>query len=328
MPSDWNWFVIATMIGNALIAVAKFVAGVLTGSAAMLAEAAHSLVAAGALAMLLFGNRRALRPADAAHPFGYGKELYFWAFVGSVLLFAIGAGLAIGYGAQRLMDPRPIENPTVAYRILALSLTFQLATLALAWRRFDRRREAEAPGEGLLDKLRRSRDPARYSVLFSGVAAIAGLIVALIGVYLSDRVGMLWADGAAAVAVGGVMALAAILSAAETRTLLVGEAADSSLVEDILGLAGQADFVDGVNEARTMHFGPMDVLVNLSVDARDELSAGAVELGAAELQRRIRARHPQVSRVFVEIQRAEDNAIRRPMLDGDGDGGRGAPSPA
>ncbi len=226
MPSDWNWFIIATMIGNALIAVAKFVAGILTGSATMLAEAAHSLVGAGAQAMLIVGGRRARRPADAGHPFGYGKELYFWTFVGSVLLFAVGAGLAIGYGAQRLIDPQPIENPAVAYRILALSLVFQLVTLTLAWRRFDQRRDVEAPGEGLLDELRRSRDPARYSVLFSGAAAVAGIVVALIGVYLSDRVGMLWADGAAALAVGGVMALAAMLSAAETRTLLVGESAE------------------------------------------------------------------------------------------------------
>ena len=153
-----------------------------------------------------------------------------------------------------------------------------------------------------------SKGPARFVLLFAHGVALAGLGVALLGVFCSDRLGWLGADGAAALFIGVLLAAAALALAGETRRLLIGEAASPDLVEDLLGVAGAAAFVEGVNEVRTVHFGPGDVLVNLSVDARDHLTAGEVETGVSALEAEIRARHHEVSRVFIEIQAAAGGA--------------------
>lgn len=304
--------VIAALIGNSAIAATKFVAAVVTGSSAMFAEAVHSVVDTGNQALLLVGIRRSARPADAAHPFGYGKEIYFWAFVVAILLFALGAGVSIYEGVHKFSNPHPIENAIWNYVVLGIALAFESTAWVIAWRAFDDVRGTR----GIWRTVRQSKDPALFTVLFEDTAAILGLLAAFVGVFCADRFGIIWADGAASLVIGGILAIAAVLLAIETKGLLIGEAASPDLVEDIIGLAGQAPFVDGVNEVRTMHFGPADVLVNLSVDARDSLSAGEVESGVSELETAIRDRHPDVSRVFIEIQRARDSlATSRPVSD-------------
>lgn len=297
--------VIAALAGNALIAVTKFVAAAMTGSSAMFAEAVHSVVDTGNQGLLLFGMKRAARPPDAAHPFGYGKEIYFWAFVVAILLFALGSGISIYEGVQKLLEPHPMENVAWNYGVLALAIAFESAAWWVAYREFDKVR-GNLP---LLRAVRQSKDPALFTVLFEDTAALLGLGAALVGVFAADRLGVVWADGAATLVIGAILATAAILLAIETKGLLIGEAAADGLVEDIISIAGQADFVDGVNEARTMHFGPEDVLVNLSVDARDSLPAGAVEVGVTQLETAIKERHPTVKRVFIEIQRARDSDV-------------------
>jgi divalent metal cation (Fe/Co/Zn/Cd) transporter len=155
--------------------------------------------------------------------------------------------------------------------------------------------------------MRAETDPVFLAALFGKGAGLLGLAVAFLGLLLADRFGMPGADGAASVAIGVILAATALMLAVQTRGLLIGEAASDALIEDIIGVAGRAAFVDGVNEARTMHFGPADVLVNLSVDARDQLTAGVVEAGIAALEAEIMRRHPEVSRVFIEIQKARNS---------------------
>jgi cation diffusion facilitator family transporter len=296
--------VIAAMLGNAAIAVTKFVASAVTGSSAMFAEAIHSVVDTGNQALLLYGLRRAARPADAAHPFGYGKEIYFWAFVVAILLFALGSGIAFYEGIHKVFDPHPIENAIWNYAVLALAMLFEAGAWYVAWRQFNLVR-GKTP---VWKAVRESKDPALFTVLFEDSAAMLGLTAAFVGVFCADRLGIAWADGAATLTISAILAFAALMLAIETKGLLIGEAADDGLVEDIIGIAGQAAFVDGVNEARTMHFGPLDVLVNLSVDARDSLPAGEVEAGISALEARIKERHHEVSRVFIEIQAARASA--------------------
>ncbi len=262
--------VIAALAGNALIAVTKFGAAAATGSSAMFAEAVHSVVDTGNQALLLVGLKRAARPADAAHPFGYGKEIYFWAFVVAILLFALGAGVSIYEGVAKLRAPHPMEKAGWNYAVLGAAFVFEAAAWTVAMRQFNAVR-GKVP---ILRAVHQSKDPALFTVLFEDSAAMLGLVAAFVGVFCADRLGVVWADGAATVVIGVVLGLAAIGLAIETKGLLIGEAADEGLVADIMGMAGQAAFVDGVNEVRTMHFGPEDVLVNLSVDARDSLSAG------------------------------------------------------
>ncbi len=303
MASGSRKVVIAAMIGNGLIAVTKFAASAFTGSSAMFAEAVHSVVDTGNQALLLYGLRRAARPADAAHPFGYGKEIYFWAFVVAILLFSLGAGISLYEGISKVRAPHGLENAVWNYVVLGLAMVFEAAAWWVAFREFNRVR-GKVP---ILRAVRQSKDPALFTVLFEDSAAMLGLAAAFVGVFCADRLGIAWADGAASIAIGVILASAAIMLAIETKGLLIGEAADDAIVAEIVGMAGQAGFVDAVNEVRTMHFGPDDILVNLSVDARDTLTADVVEAGISRLETEIKARHPAVSRVFIEIQTARDS---------------------
>lgn len=310
--------VIAALLGNAAIAATKYVAAAMSGSSAMFAEAVHSTVDTGNQILLLIGLRRAERPADPRHPFGHGMEVYFWAFVVAVLLFGLGAGVSIYEGLLKLRNPHPLQNVGWSYAVILIAMAFEAGAWLVAWKEFGRTRGTRP----ILRALRQSKDPALFTVLFEDTAALCGLAVALVGIYCADRLGWLWADAAATLAIGGILALAAVLLAVETKSLLIGEAADPALVEAIIGLAGRAGFVEAINEVRSMHFGPHDVLVNLSVDARDRLSAGEVEKGVAALEDEIKAAHPEVSRVFIEIQAAAASAAE--IAPGD----RGAAEPA
>jgi cation diffusion facilitator family transporter len=293
--------VIAALIGNAAIAATKYASAALTGSSAMFAEAVHSTVDTGNQTLLLVGMNRAERPADARHPFGHGMEIYFWAFVVAILLFGLGAGVSFYEGVQKLANPEPLRNAVWNYVVIGFAILFEAGAWIVAWREFDRVR-GKLP---VLRAVRQSKDPALFTVLFEDTAALMGLVAALAGVFAADRLGLLWADGVATLVIGAILATAALLLAIETKSLLIGEAASPALVEDVIGVAGRAGFVDAVNEVRTMHFGPADVLVNLSVDARDHLTAGAVEAGVSALEAEIKARHPEVGRVFIEIQAAD-----------------------
>ena len=297
MPEASTRLAIVALIGNAALAAAKYVVAAVSGSGAIFAEAVHSTVDACNEALLLLGIQRT---DGGRHP-GGGREIYFWSIVAAILVFGVGAGVSISRGIERLGAPVALGQVGWIYLVLAVALVFQLASWIAAWRRLG---DAGA-GRPLLARLRQADDSALFSLVFADTAAVAALLVALAGVAGSDRLGWLWADGAAALGVGGILGLAGLVLAIETRGLLVGEASEPGLMEDIMGVAGQAAFVHGVNEVRTMQLGPGDILVNLSVDARDHLSAGEVERGIAGLEAELRARHPAITRVFIEIAAAE-----------------------
>ena len=294
--------VIGALLGNAALAAAKFVAAAFSGSGAIFAEAVHSVVQAGNHAMVLVGMQRMEAPPDPRHPYGHGNEIYFWAFVAAILVYGVGAGVALYEGVHQLRDQAPLGNVTWSYVVIGAALVFEVGAWTVAWREFSRAPEKRFS----LKALRQSKNPALSTLILEDGAAVIGLLVALVGIFCADRLGWFWADGLAALAIGAIMAATAIWLAYETRGLLIGEASNPSLVEDIIGIAGQASFVEAVNEVRTLHFGPADVLVNLSVDARDHLSAGEVEGGISRLEGEIRARHPEIGRVFIEIQSAAD----------------------
>lgn len=317
MAEGSRFVVIAALLGNGAIAVTKYIAAGFTGSSAMLAEAVHSTVDTGNQILLLVGLHRADRPADRGHQFGHGMELYFWAFVVAILLFGLGAGVAIYEGILKLLDPHPIRDAGWNYAVLGAAMVFEALSFTAAWREFARVR-GKAP---FLRALRQSKDPALFTVLFEDSAALAGLCIAFAGVFLSDRMGLLWGDGAATLAIGIMLALAALALAVETKSLLIGEAANPAMVEDIIRTASRAPFVEAVNEVRTMHFGPADILVNLSVDARDDLTAGEIERGVAALEDELKARHERITRVFIEVESAAESAREIPKGDTGGDPG-------
>ena len=288
----------AALLGNTLIAISKYGAAWFTGSAAMLSEAVHSTVDTGNQGLLLYGLKRAAEPADREHPFGHGLQLYFWVFVVAVLIFGVGAGLSLYHGAVKVRHPHPIENALVSYIVLGLAMAFEGYVWVVAYREF-RRTQGEF---GLLAAMLRSKDPVVFTVLLEDSAAMLGLLVALAGVALSEFLELPILDGVASIVIGLILAATATFLAHEAQSLLTGEAADPEVREDIRSIAATEAGVLGTNEVLTMHFGPREILVTLSLQFVDELSAAEVEAAVSGIERRIRQAHPQVSRVFVEAQ--------------------------
>jgi cation diffusion facilitator family transporter len=294
----------AALAGNFLISATKFAASWYTGSAAMLSEAVHSLVDTGNQWLLLLGLKRAARPADAGHPFGYGKELYFYAFVVALLIFAGGAAVSIYQGIDKLQHPHPVENAWVNYVVLGASLLFEGMSWRVAWQEF----RTGIGNRPVLDAVRGSKDPAVFAVLFEDSAALAGLIVALVGLAAAELLELPWLDGAASIMIGLILAGTAIFLARETKGLLIGEAARPELVAGVRGIVAAQSGVQRVNEVLTMHFGPRDVLANISLDFDDSVAAGRVEAVITALEAAIKQRFPEVTRVFIEIQSAAGHA--------------------
>lgn len=288
----------AALIGNGLIAITKFIAAGITGSAAMLSEAVHSVVDTGNQGLLLYGMKRSSRPADDAHPFGYGMELYFWAFVVAILIFAGGAGISIYHGIEKILHPDPLESVYVNYIVLTLAMVFEGVAWWLAFRAF-----REAKGEhGYFEAVRRSKDPALFTVLFEDSAAMLGLVIALIGIALGQWLNMPVLDGVASVLIGVILALTAALLAYEAKGLLIGEGVEPEVREGIRALLNQQAGILRVNELRSMHLGPEEVLLTISVDFAGDLSADQVEAAISTMEREIKFSYPDVKRLFIEAQ--------------------------
>lgn len=288
--------VVAALAGNLAIAVTKFVASALTGSAAMFSEAIHSVVDSGNQLLLLYGIRRSRRPATPEHPFGFGREVYFWSFVVAVLLFGFGAGVSLYDGWVALRNPRPVESPWVNFTVLGIATLFEGASWWIALKEFRR----TTLGMRLLSAVHRSKNPSVFIVLFEDSAALVGLLLAAAGLVASGITGNPVYDAWASLAIGAVLAVVAALLAFESKGLLIGEAADLRVIEGIRRIVGEERRVKRTIDVLTMHMGPDDILLNMSVEFQDELTADAVEDTIAALETRIRGRFPQVRRIFVE----------------------------
>ena len=288
----------AALAGNGLIAVTKFVAASFTGSSAMLSEAVHSVVDTGNQGLLLYGIKRSKRPADAKHPFGYGTEVYFWSFVVAILIFGLGAGISFYEGIQKLIHPHPISSPLINYGVLSAAMVFEAGAWWIAYREFGKVRG----NFGIFEAVRRSKDPTVFTVLFEDSAAMAGLIAAFIGIAVADQYGIVWADGAASVIIGVILAGTAALLAYETKGLLIGEAASRSVINGVRLIVSRREDVININELRTMHLAPNEILLALSLDFRDDVPAGRVEATIQDIERDIKAKFSDITRLFIEVQ--------------------------
>jgi cation diffusion facilitator family transporter len=299
--------ILAALAGNLAIAIAKYVAAGVTGSSAMLSEAIHSTVDTGNELLLLYGLRRARRPADPEHPFGHGLQLYFWTFVVAVMIFGLGAVVAFIEGLHKLGDPHPVEHVYVNYIVLGVSMLFEIGSWTVAFREF----RAQG-GRSWLAAARRSKDPTVFTVLFEDTAALLGLIAAFVGVALADVLDRPIFDGLASLAIGVILVVTAAFLAYESQSLLTGEAAQPETRSAIARVASETPGVVGINEILTMHFGPRDLLVALSLDFDDAISAARVEAAVALLEGRLKTEFPEVARVFVEAKGFDEHQRRRP----------------
>jgi len=299
LSSQSSRVVNAALIGNVLVAVTKFVAAAITGSSAMTSEAVHSLVDTGNELLLLYGLRRASKPPDADHPFGHGRELYFWSFIVALGIFALGACASVYEGVLHLQAPVRIRNPAVNYVVLALALVFEGGSWWVAFKQF-----RAAKGEmGVWEAVRKSKDPTTFTVLAEDTGAILGILIALVGTVAAEVLDRPVLDGVASVAIGVLLGLIAIVLARETKGLLIGEPARSELVSSICAMARAQPGIERSNGLFTVHIGPREVVAALSVDFTDTLTAGEVETIVAALEDRVRKAHPEVVSLLVKPQK-------------------------
>ncbi len=289
MPSSSTKVIYAALLGNLLVAATKFAAAALTGSSAMLSEAVHSLVDTGNEVLLLHGLRRAARPADQAHPFGHGREIYFWSFVVALSVFALGAGVSVYEGILHIRDPEPITRPAVNYVVLALALVFEGASWRVAFKEF----RGEKGEQSFLEAARRSKELLERPVL----------------------------DGVASIGIGILLALVAAFLARESKGLLIGEPAQSEVTDAICAIVAREPGIERANGLFTVHIGPRQVVAGISVDFRDDLTARQVEDIVAAMESRVRKAHPEIVSLMIKPQSAAafEKALR-PHDEGEGEG--------
>jgi cation diffusion facilitator family transporter len=288
----------AAIGGNLAIAITKFIAAFSSGSSAMLSEGVHSLVDTGNGLLLLWGIRQASLPPDERHPFGRGKELYFWTLIVAVLIFALGGGISIYEGIGHIRDPHPIANPMVNYLVLGFAFVFEGAAWWIAFREFNRVRGKR----GYLQAVRESKDPTTFTVLFEDSAAMLGLIVAFVGVFFGHTLGIPELDGIASVVIGVILCGVAVFLAYESKGLLIGEGVDAETRASVVKFVEADPDVDKLVKALSMHFGPQDVLLTLEIAFRPGLSAAQAAGAIDRLDKAIRAAHPEIRHLFVEAQ--------------------------
>jgi cation diffusion facilitator family transporter len=283
--------------GNLAIAIVKFIAAGLSGSSAMLSEGIHSMVDTGNQLLLLLGVNRSRRPADGQHPFGYGKELYFWSLIVAVMLFGIGGGMAIYEGVDHVINPRPLEDPFWAYAVLGVSMLLEGISWTFAMRALLR----EKGKYTLWQTLRRSYDPTVLTVLLEDTAALIGLAVAFFGIYLTHRFSNPYFDGGASVLIGVTLCVVSVILIRESKGLLVGEAATPEVVESVTSLARNEPAVVAVNQVLSMVFGPEEVLLNIEAQFVPSLTVNELAKAVSRLEAAIQKEHPRVKRIFIEV---------------------------
>jgi cation diffusion facilitator family transporter len=288
--------VFAALAGNGAVAVVKFIAAFWTGSSAMLSEAIHSSVDTADQALMLYGLNRAERPPDSDHPLGYGRELYFWSFTVALLIFTLGAGFTAYEGVRNVLAPHAFTDPYVSYIVYAASAIFEGVSWTFALLEFRR-----AKGElGYYDAMRNSKDPPAFIVLFEDSAALLGLLIAAAGTFAADRLQMPVLDGVASIGIAAVLGATALVLARESKGLLIGEAASAELRDAVMRTSREIDGIERAQVVFSVHMAPDQVVIAMSLEFRDTMTADEIEAAVDALEARIQERHAEVIAVFVK----------------------------
>ena len=293
-----NRTLLIAFAANLGIAVSKFAAAAVTGSSAMLTEGIHSVVDSLNQLLLIWGRRQSRKAPDAQHPFGYGRELYFWSFVVAVLVFALGAGVSVYEGVVHIMAPEPAVSPLIAYIVLLIAFLLEGGSTFAAFRDF----RAAKGTLGWFAAVRQSKDPPAFIVLLENGAAMAGILAAAAGLALAQLTGNPVFDGAASIVIGLILGLTAAFLAIESKALLIGESADPALIDSIHAAASRKPGIVGVGHVLTVHSAPDQVTVVMSADFDDMITAGDVERIIAEIETEVEALWPTVKRLYIRPQ--------------------------
>jgi cation diffusion facilitator family transporter len=300
----------AAIIGNFAIAVTKFLGAAVSGSSAMLAEGIHSLVDTGNGGLLLLGIRRSKRPPDEQHPYGYGKSLYFYALIVAVLIFGLGGGISLYEGILHTLDPGhggptgatllgiTVSGLTLNTVVLVSAIVFEAGAFWTAWQEFNKVRG----DRGLMEAIRSSKDPTTFTVLFEDSAAMAGLIVALVSVHLTEALQMPVIDGIGSIIIGLILCGVASFLVWESKKLLLGEAADPEVRDGIRRIVRADEAVADVERMMTLHMGPNTLVLNMDLRFDDGLAADEIAAAIDRVEKKIRKEHPEVRFVFIEAE--------------------------
>jgi cation diffusion facilitator family transporter len=289
--------VLAALAGNGAIAAAKFVAAGLSGSTAMLTEAIHSLVDTGDQILLLIGQCRAVKPADPSHPLGYGMEAYFWSFIVALMVFLLGGVLSVYEGVAHILHPAPRISPWISLGVLAVAAIFEGASFRIAYREY--RRIVRGRPVRLWAFIKASKDVGLVSVLLEDSAALIGLGLAAAGVVGAAFLHLPWADGAASIAIGLLLAMVAFVLANETRSLIAGEAVAPIVMERLEETLGAVDCLCELEEIATLHLGPGSILVALTLSFRPNSTSEELRGAVLQITRCLQEADERISRVYI-----------------------------
>ena len=281
---------------NSAIAVCKFFAAFFTGSSAMLSEGIQSLVDTGNGVLLLFGIKLSKRPPDDKHPFGYGNEIFFWSFVVAIMIFALGGGIALYEGIQHVLHPRALENVQWNYVVLILAMVFEGSALHVALKQFKTTRR----GRPFFRALRESKDSATIAIVVEDSAALMGLAIALVSVFLGQVTGWVYWDGIGSIMIGLLLVSVSYFFAVECKALLVGEGLGAENLDKISQILESDPRIAAHRRPLSLYFGPEEVLVNLDVHFIDGLSSDEIEETIDRVEIGIKATVPKVNRIYIE----------------------------
>ena len=300
MSSGNSKFVVyAALAGNAAIAASKFAVAGISGSSSLFSEAIHSAIDTSNQVLMLVGMARSEKAADEQHPFGYGREIYFWSFVVSILIFGVGGGLSVWLGIHQIRTPEPLESAKWAYIVLAIAFVFEGMSWIIGVREFRQRRRYS---KSFWEQFKRSKDPTVFTVILEDSAALIGLLFAFAGVWSSHHFQMPMLDGIASVLIGLLLVAVAYILANEVMGLLLGEAADPAVIAQIRRVVSTDPSVEIAGDPITMQLGPHQILLNIELRFRAGLDRDGIESAIDRMEVEIRKAVPDVTRIFIEAE--------------------------
>ncbi|MBK0381657.1 cation diffusion facilitator family transporter [Pedobacter sp. SD-b] len=298
MTSSSKVSIYAALAANIGIAIIKFIAAAFTGSSSMLSEGIHSAVDSGNQILLLIGIKRSKKPADENHPFGHGQEIYFWSLIVAVLIFGLGGGMSVYEGILHIKNPEELTDPFWNYIVLATAFAFEGTSFVIAVKGF-----LKLEGNGkFFKKLRGSKDPSLFIVIFEDGAALLGLLIAAIGVFLSHYLNNPIIDGAASISIGVLLAIVAVLLVVESRNLLIGESANKEQIQIITRIVKANKNVHKLLSPLTMQLSPNEVLLALDIEFKDHLRGTELAEIICSLEKEIKTQIPMIKQIFIEAK--------------------------
>ena len=304
--------VLAALGGNGAIALAKFAAAWLSGSSAMLTEAVHSLVDTGDQLLLLAGQARGRKPPDDSHPLGYGMETYFWSFIVALMVFVLGGVFSVWQGVRHIIHPEPVVSPWISLGVLAVAAVFEGASFRVGYREYKAVMRGRTLGGRKVDLwtfIKISKDPSLVSVLLEDSAALIGIALAALGVIASTWLRLPWADGAASVAIGLLLAAVAFVLGNETRSLIAGEAVAEPVMVQLKATLAAIDCITELHEIATLHLGPGEILVALTLSFRPQSTTESLNAAIRELTACLKGADGRVAYVYVRPSTGSARAI-------------------